>query len=216
MKVLILLIVICLVISGCGSDGEIETTLVAKFLSAYPPSGSRITAHTWITLTFDNPPVDLVVSHGAAAISGKTVTVSGPFDYGRLNLTVTWADGIQTLTYSNPRCCLEPPRISGGTIEDGDTDVDPDAINSAGKIEIVFSEDVTGYIALQTKVALQGVLRRIDLGWHGRFEENRGILELVEGREIDNAMTYIIAGKVTDNQGTQVQFEITFATMAKE
>ena len=216
MKVLILLIVTCLVISGCGSDGEIETTPVAKLLSTDPPSGSRITAHTWITLTFDNPPVDLVVSHGAAAISGKTVTVSGPFDRGRLNLTVTWADGTQTLTYLNPFCCATPPRISGGTIEDGDTDVDPDAINSAGKIELLFSEDVTGYISLQTKVALQGVLKRIDLGWHGRFEENRGILELVEGREIDYATTYIIAAKVADDRGNEAGFEITFTTIAKE
>ena len=37
----------------------------------------------------------------------------------------------------------------------------PDAINSAGKIEIQFSEEVTGYIVLQTGSGE-------DLGWLGK------------------------------------------------
>ena len=41
--------------------------------------------------------------------------------------------------------------------------VDPDAINSAGKIEIQFTEEAMGYIVLQTGSGE-------DLGWLGKVE----------------------------------------------
>ena len=40
------------------------------------------------------------VSFGAVVLSDKAVTVNGPFIPGPFNLTVTWADGIQMLTYT--------------------------------------------------------------------------------------------------------------------
>ncbi len=87
---------------GCGADDDIgeEETVPANFVSASPPNGSEIAANGSITLTFDNAPTDVTVSTGVAAPSGKTVTVTGPFIFGPLNLTVTWADGTQTLTYT--------------------------------------------------------------------------------------------------------------------
>lgn len=86
---------------GCGADDDIgeEETVPSNFVSASPPSGSEIAANGSITLTFDNAPTDVTVSTGVAVPSGKTVTVTGPFIFGPLNLTVTWADGTQTLTY---------------------------------------------------------------------------------------------------------------------
>ena len=90
-------------LASCGggddSDSKVETP-AANFVSAAPPSGSEIAANASITLTFDNAPADVTVSAGAAAPSGKTVTVNGPFTPGPLNLTVTWADGTQTLIYT--------------------------------------------------------------------------------------------------------------------
>lgn len=87
---------------GCGADDGIgeEETVPANFVSAAPPNGSEIAANGSITLTFDNAPTDVTVTAGAAESSGKKVTVNGPFTPGPLNLTVTWADRTQTLTYT--------------------------------------------------------------------------------------------------------------------
>ena len=98
--------------------------------------------------------------------------------------------------------------MTGGSIRDGDTDVDPGVINSEGKIEILFSEEVTGSIALQTEAG-------DDMGWLGKVEGNLGTLELVKGRELGNETTYIIVAKVTDALGNEYTSKITFVTKAK-
>ena len=111
-----------------------------------------------------------------------------------------------------PVCCgLDeiPPEITGGTFEDGDTDVNPQVINTAGKIEITFSEYVTGNITLQTEAGE-------DVGWIGKVEGNKGILELVEGREIRMGTTYVIRGKVSDALGNATDVSVTFVTRGKE
>ena len=96
------------ILVGCGGDDDTveEEVVRANFVAASPSSGSEIAANASITLTFDNAPADVPVSVGAAAPSGKTVIVSGPFTPGPLNLTVIWADGTQTLTYTvaSPYC----------------------------------------------------------------------------------------------------------------
>ena len=90
------------ILVGCGGDDatDEEAAPPAAFVSAALPSGSEIAVNASITLTFDNAPADVTVSAGTAVPSGKTVTVSGPFTPGPLNLTVTWADRTQTLIYT--------------------------------------------------------------------------------------------------------------------
>ena len=73
---------------------------LAAFVSANPAAQSQIDVNDTITLTFDNTPEDVTVSAGDATITDKTVKITGPFDPGALALTVTWADGTQTLTYT--------------------------------------------------------------------------------------------------------------------
>jgi hypothetical protein len=211
LRTLVLLLVGLLTVSmltGCGGDdSEVEAPPV-NFVSATPPSGSTIAVNSSITLTFDNTPADVTVSAGTAVPSGKTVTVNGPFfPLGHLSLVVTWADGIQTLTYTvaGLDCCV-PPLVIGGTIKDGDKDVDPEAINSDGKIEIAFSEEVTGKITLLTQAGY-------DVGWLGKVEGSKATLELIKGREIRNNMVYIITGKVADAKGNESEFKITFFTI---
>ena len=200
-------------LTGCGGDGEDEEEEEAtpvKLVSATPPNGSCLAANMSITLTFDGKPEDVIVSSGAAAPSGNTVIVNGPFVPGGVSLAVSWADGSTTLAY--PLCCCvdpDPPEVTGRTVKDGDKDVDPEAINTDGKIEIIFSEDIAGHIALQTEAG-------DDVGWIGKVEGNKAILELVKGRELGNETTYVIRGEVSDAAGNTTDVSITFVTKAKE
>ena len=108
-------------IIGCGSDEADEEPIPANFVIAAPPHGSEIAANGTITITFDNKPADVTASAGVVTVAGKTATVTGPFTPGPLNLTITWADGTQTLTYTVTAPCCSAPTITGGTVKDGDT-----------------------------------------------------------------------------------------------
>ena len=195
---------------GCGGDGDDngDDPAPANFVSATPPGGD-IAANGSITVTFDNAPKDVTVSAGTVAVAGKSATITGPFPPGALALTITWADGTQALTYNVTAPDTDPPTVTGGTVSDGDKDVDPEAINSDAKIEIEFSEDVSGNIALQTEGG-------DDVGWLGKVDGNKGTLELVKGKEIGNETTYVIAGKVSDAAGNATDVSITFVTKGKE
>ena len=210
-------------LAGCGGDDDVgkEVAVPAAFISANPPSGSRIAANESVVLTFDNPPADVAVTPGVATpfdvtVSlgasslrfGTTVILHGPFIPGPLTLVVSWADGTMTLTYTvtGPDCCAA--RVTGGTVKDGDTDVDYEAVNSDRRIEITFSEEVTGNITLQTEAGE-------DVGWIGRVDGYRGILELVKGRELKNETTYSIVGKIFDALGDEFEVRVTFVTRGK-
>ena len=194
---------------GCGGDSETEEEAApANFVSANPPGGD-IAANGSITVTFDNAPADVTVSAGTVTVAGKSATITGPFPPGALALTITWADGTQALSYNVTAPDTDPPAVTGGTVKDGDKDVDPEAINSDAKIEIEFSEDVSGNIALQTEGG-------DDVGWLGKVDGNKGTLELVKGKEIGNETTYVIAGKVSDAAGNSTDVSITFVTKGKE
>lgn len=92
-------------ITGCESFNEEEKELpVVGFVSAIP-AGGKIPANGTITLNFDKTPRDVTVRAntgkiGKTTISAKTVTIIGPFMQGELALTITWADGEQTLNYT--------------------------------------------------------------------------------------------------------------------
>ena len=196
-------------LAGCGGDDIItDEPIPANFVSASPPGGV-IAANGTITVTFDNPPGDVIVNTGTVIkLTGKTATIAGPFKLGPLALTITWADGTQTLNYKvvGPDCC--GLRVVGGTVKDGDTDVDPEAINSDGWIEIEFTEEVTGNIALQTEAG-------DNVGWIGKVAGTTGRLELVKGRELTNETTYVIKGKVSDAAGDSINVSVTFVTKGK-
>ena len=197
--------------ASCGGDGDevIYDPVWAKFVSATPAEpGGEVAANGTITVTFDKPPIDVKVSAGTVTVTGKTATIIGPFTPGPLGLTINWAGGTRTLSYTVTAPCCAPPHIVGGTVEDGDTDVDPETINSDGKIVILFSEDIFGNIFLQTEGG-------DNVGWLGKIEGNKGTLELVKGRELVNETVYVIDCKISDAKGNAIDFEITFVTRGK-
>ena len=193
-------------------DNQEETVAAAKFFSATPASGTTITTNATITLTFSSNPGDVTSSAGTVRGSGKTRTIRGPFQAGPLTLNITWTNGNGniTLRYTTVAPDIEPAKVTGGTVRDGDEDVDPEEINGDGKIEVTFSEEVAGNIALQTEGGK-------DVGWIGKIEGSKGTLELVRGKEIGAETTYVIKGKVSDAAGNETEVDITFTTgMAQE
>lgn len=179
----------------------------AEFVSAIPANGSELAANGVITLIFSSDPGDVVSSAGTVVGAGKTRSVSGPFAAGALTLNINWTngDGATSLTYTVKAPDNRAPEVTGGTVRDGDEDVDPDAINNEGVIMITFDEEVVGNIALQT-------VGGDDVGWIGRVEGNEAWLELVAGKEIRNKTTYVIKGIVSDAAGNQTFISITFET----
>ena len=179
-------------------------TTPAWFVSAVPPAG-QIPSNGTITVTFANVPKNVRVSAGRVIVGGKTATIVGPFTPGPLALTITWVDGSRVLNYTVIAPETIAPTITGGTIKNGNRDVDPEVINSAGKIEVTFSERVRGHIALQT-------FGGDDVGWLGRVEGNKGVLELVSGKEIGSGTLYVIICVVTDAIGNRATIKTLFHT----
>ena len=203
-----------------NSDGIVnilDLTLVAshfgetvrppvKFVAAIPATNSQLTVNNTIVVTFDNPPEDVTVSAGGTTVAGKTVIIAGPFTPGPLPLTITWTGGNYTLIYTVSPPDTEAPQIIGGTLSNGNIDVAPEAINSNGQIVVEFNEVVSGNIALQTESG-------DDIGWLGSVSGKTGTLELIRGKEIGHATTYVIVGKVSDAAGNETDISITFTTI---
>ena len=208
--VLAALFALSLVVGCGGGEEEEETAADAAFVSATPASGD-LASNGSISITFDNDPGDVTVSAGTVTPSGKTRTITGPFTPGALSLTITWTNGggSNTLTYNVTAPDNEAPTVTGGTIKDGAEDVDPEEINGDGVIEVTFSEEVSGNIALQTEGGE-------DVGWIGKVEGTTGKLDLVKGKEIGNETTYVIKGKVSDAAGNETEVSVTFTTKGKE
>ena len=199
-------------IVGCGGDEDDngDEAPAAAFSSANPADGGTIAANASITVTFDNDPGDVTVSAGSITPSGKSRVISGPFTEGALALALSWTngDGSHTLNYTVAAADNTPPEVTGGTVEDGQEDVNPADINEDG-IEITFSEEVTGNIALQTEGG-------DNVGWLGDVSGMAATLDLVAGKEIGNETTFVIKGTVSDAAGNELEVEITFTTAAKE
>ena len=88
----------------------------ADFVSVEPAADSEITTHDSIILTFDHPPEDVTVNEGVATITDNTVSIAGPFTVGTLELTITWADGSETLNYTvRQSAALETVEPATGT-----------------------------------------------------------------------------------------------------
>ena len=196
---------------------------IANFTGSYPHSGSTVSNSTVIKVFFDNRPSGVIVTYGEVEIEGNPrfrwdvhgnelhISLWNPNDpyVGHLELTITWANGSKKLRYHVIEPDLYRPRVVSGTVTDGDTDVDPEIINSNGIIEIQFSEEVSGYISLQTEGGE-------DVGWIGRVGGNKGTLDLVKGKEIEYSTTYVIVGKVNDAAANETTINITFVTMIDE
>ena len=216
---LVQICVISIILSGVAGDCNYQESPSggdavplegdATFVEADPASGD-LPEHGRITVTFDNDPGDVAVGpEGIVTGFGETRTIAGPFTPGALELTLVWTNGggSHTLIY-NVIEDTTAPIVTGGTVKDGEEDVDYEAINVGKTIEVTFSEDVSGNIRLQTE-------GNDDIGWIGKVEGTKGTLELIPGKEIGHKTTYVIKGKVTDAAGNETEVSISFTTKDK-
>ncbi len=202
-------------ITGPFTPGDLELTItwedgtqtlsypirpLVEFVSIAPAINTEITVDSSIIVTFDNPPENVTVSEGTATTDGNSATIEGPFTSGDLELTITWEDGTETFTYTVTKPDTEAPSITGGTVSDGDTDV-----NASATIEIEFSEEVRGLVTLRTEAD-------DNVGWVTTFDGNKVMLTPVAGKELDPETTYVIAGKVRDAAGNPTDINISFTT----
>ena len=97
--VLVMLGVLSLSMGGCAREEEKPDPV--KFILANPPNGSQIHPDATISVVFDSVPVNVAVTAGTAKTEGQTVTVSGPFAVGPLNLIITWSGDARVLNYTN-------------------------------------------------------------------------------------------------------------------
>ena len=94
--------ILTVAILGCGTDSEDEPIDLGpvQFVSANPPNRSTLLSNASITVSFNGVPENLRATQGVISQSTRTVTISGPFTVGELNLTMTWKDGTHTLVYT--------------------------------------------------------------------------------------------------------------------
>ena len=224
---------------GTDIDEESPHPNPAVLVNVIPRDGGRIVANGVIVLEFDKKPENLntmpprtvyyaneveaktgrrnfqnfsLGSIPIVAFSETVIIFPAPIP---VPIKVSWGRTdpqqslILTYTVIPPDFDFLRLMITGGYVLDGDTDVDPEIINSEGKLLLEFSAAVTGNITLQTEAGE-------DVGWLGNVDGNKAVLELVKGRELRHETTYIIVGKVSDAAGDELNIRESFVTRGKE
>ena len=105
--VLVMICLFCAAMIGCAEEKVDPAAIVATI----PPNGSALQTDGSITVVFDGIPGNVAVTAGTAKTDGHTVTISGPFKAGPLNLAITWSDGAHVLNYTVPAEKADLPRL---------------------------------------------------------------------------------------------------------
>ncbi len=175
----------------------------AVFVSADPEPESELEIDDTIVLIFDSTPEAFTTSTGVATVVDNTVTLSGPFDPGTLVLVVTWADGTQTLRYTVREPDTEPPQITNVIAMDSDGNIEPQPTQNTTRFEITFNEPAIGQVILFTAAGT-------NVGWSGKIEGNKGIVERRYAKALESGFTYIIEVHAIDTAGNEIGYTITF------
>jgi hypothetical protein len=231
---LALLLLISTVIFACG-DGDDVKKEESHLIRTEPPDGSKLTILltrditiyanltatplTTLKMHFDRPPATVIVNGNPAKVTGTVATTElkplfSPVRTGSYPVTIEWTypDGsggkgaVITLRVVSVLIDDMPaPKIVGGTVKDGDRDVDADRLNAEG-ITLEFSEPL-GKHELH--------IRPEDgepLGWEIRGENEHVTLTPGDGGKLVGGKIYLIEGKVTDQAGNEARIEIVFET----
>ena len=220
-------VLIISIIGGCGDDSpevvtnppqpedDVQFSPMIKVLIDPPSEGPPILPHTEFALTFNEKAVAVIVNNTPATGSGYNWTWSAfpSLPYGSVKLKIEWKnqDGSKDSKTVGPYEVVhgggEPPVITGGTVIDGETDVDPALLNAAG-ITITFDEDIAGSIKLTDEAG-------VDLNWIGNVAGMTATLTPIAGQELVNETTYKVEIDVHDGGRNPLRETIIFVTKPK-
>jgi hypothetical protein len=197
---------------GCGE----EEGTVATITGANPAEGSEIAANQEITITFDNPALNVTVNGTPATGSGSSWRWSGNIPEGAQTLNVSWENedgttGSGTISYTVLPADPEPPQIVSSDPADGDTDLDPEALNEDG-FEIVFNEPISRVTVLVT-------IDDEPLRWTTELSDDKTTASVVmlAGGELPYESEIVLFVTAEDIAGNEMEEQtITFTTAAKE
>jgi hypothetical protein len=192
-------------------DDDDDGVKAPDFQSISPPAGSVVAGNQQFTITFSGVALRVTVNGTPTApADGRIVTWRGNLPPGAVALSIAWEGGAgATAVYTVIAPDNTPPRVSGGSVKDGDKDIDPEPLNVDG-ITIQFTE-------LVAKQSLKLTLEDgTDIGWLTKTDGNRVVFEPIKGRELGNETTFKIQGVVSDGAGNEVRISITFVTKGKE
>ena len=223
------MLTICM-ISSCGDDDSPEKVMD-------PPQRKADVPHSpAITVTVDPPPdSDIDVDRteftlrfnkevAAVTVNGVTATGSGQnWNVWAYNMSFEWKEGqVLEIEWKTPDGSTGsesvgpytvgvvhhvPPALTGGTVADGDVDVDPAPINAWG-FRFNFDEVVTGTIKLTDEAGN-------DLNWVSAVVNQNAVLTPIAGQELVNETTYKIEIAVADGADNRSRWTITFVTKPK-
>ena len=178
------------------------------------PAGGTVPSNQQFSLTFDQGVTGATVNGTAAEGAGLNWTAAPTLAEGSATLNIEWTnrDGstgskaVGPYTVDDPD--TEAPKITSGTVANGDTDVDPAPIN-AGGFRFDFDEPVNGSVKLTDEADA-------DLNWIANVAGQTATLTAVAGQELANETTYKVVIDVTDGAGNATQETLQFVTKPKE
>ena len=232
LALIISIMFVAFMVTGCGGDGnndddaaandddddaaaEEEGPPSATTVTVDPAAGATVPSNQQFSLVFDQGVTAATVDGTPAIGSGLNWTASPALAQGSATLNIGWTnrDGstgslaVGPYTIDDPD--VEAPMIAaGGTVADGDADVDPAPINAAG-FRFDFDEAVTGTIKLTDEAGA-------DLNWTPNVSGQTATLGVVAGQELANETTYKVEIDVQDGSGNATTTTITFVTKPKE
>ena len=232
LALIISIMFVAFMVTGCGGDGnndddaaandddddaapEEEGPPSATMVTVDPAAGATVPSNQQFSLVFDQGVTAATVDGTAATGSGLNWSASPALAQGSATLNIGWTNrdgstGSQAVgpyTVSDPDVTA-PAIAAGGTVADGDADVDPAPVN-AGGFRFDFDEVVTGTIKLTDEAGA-------DLNWIANVGGQTATLTAVAGQEIANETTYKVEIDVKDGAGNVTTTTITFVTKPKE
>ena len=220
------------IISGCADDAPTEDVVAlppleeddvdhahsvpnAHTVKVYPDPCIPVLPHGQFALTFDEGITAATVNDTPATGAGRNWMVMPGLEVGTARLNIEWfnrdgsrgATTIGTYVVRAAPEVLESPAITGGTVRNGEADVNPAPINASGFL-FVFDEPVIGAIKLTDEAC-------VDLNWTGTVDDWTAALTPVAGQELANNTVYKIEIDVQDGGGNRFRATITFVTKPK-
>jgi hypothetical protein len=213
LAILIAMTLLAVWMIGCGE----EEVILAAISSVAPPEGSEIAANQEIAITFDNPAFNVTVNGTPATGSGSAWRWSGTIPEGAQTLSIAWENedasetGSGTVSYTVLPADPDPPQIVSSDPADGDTDLDPEALNEDG-FQIVFNEPLGKLTVLVT-------IEEEPLKWAAELSDDKTTASVVmlAGGELPYESEIVLVVTAEDLAGNEMEEQtITFATAAKE